>query len=104
MTGPLNTAVVADFIEPEHRAGFMGLHVVGMGVGAMLGNLIGGMFAGIGYKYFYLVYLIAFFSAFGVAVNLKETAPLKGEKVSDMKMTGIVWLTFTDFFCTYIVY
>ena len=92
VTGPLNTAVVADFIEPEHRAGFMGLHVVGMGVGAMLGNLIGGMFAGIGYKYFYLVYLIAFFSAFGVAVNLKETAPLKGEKVSDMKMTGIVWL------------
>ena len=65
VTGPLNTAVVADFIEPEHRAGFMGLHVVGMGVGAMLGNLIGGMFAGIGYKYFYLVYLIAFFSAFG---------------------------------------
>ena len=27
-----------------------------------------------------------------MAVNLKETAPLKGEKVSDMKMTGIVWL------------
>ena len=53
-----------------------GMHCVGCPasqgetlIGAMLGNLIGGMFAGIGYKYFYLVYLIAFFSAFGVAVN-----------------------------------
>ena len=60
VTGPLNTAVVADFIEPEHRAGFMGLHVVGMGVGAMLGNLIGGMFAGIGYKYFIWFTLLHF--------------------------------------------
>lgn len=92
VTGPLNTAVVTDFIEPEHRAGFMGLHVVGMGVGAMLGNLVGGMLAGMGYSYFYLVYLIAFFSALGVAITLKETPPLKGEKVSDMKMTRIVWL------------
>ena len=56
ITGPMNTAIVADFIEPEKRASYMGLHVVGMGVGAMMGNLIGGAFAGLGYKYFYLVY------------------------------------------------
>lgn len=92
ITGPMNTAIVADFIEPENRAGYMGLHVVGMGVGAMLGNLIGGAFAGFGYKYFYLVYLAAFIAMLGVMGILTETPPAKGEKVSDMKMTKMVWI------------
>lgn len=91
ITGPMNTAIVADFIEPENRAGFMGLHVVGMGVGAMMGNLLGGAFSGLGYKYFYLVYLAAFIAMVGVMSVLEEKKPTQGEKVSDMKMTRMVW-------------
>ena len=92
ITGPMNTAIVADFIEPEKRASYMGLHVVGMGVGAMMGNLIGGAFAGLGYKYFYLVYLAAFIAMLGVMGVLEERKPKAGEKVSDMKMTKMVWV------------
>ncbi len=92
ITGPMNTAIVADFIEPENRAGFMGLHVVGMGVGAMMGNLLGGAFSGLGYKYFYLVYLAAFIAMVGVMSVLEEKKPTQGEKVSDMKMTRMVWV------------
>lgn len=92
ITGPMNTAIVADFIEPENRAGFMGLHVVGMGVGAMMGNLLGGAFSGLGYKYFYLVYLAAFIAIVGVMSVLEEKKPTQGEKVSDMKMTRMVWV------------
>lgn len=92
ITGPMNTAIVADFIEPENRAGFMGLHVVGMGVGAMMGNLLGGAFSGLGYKYFYLVYLSAFIAMVGVMSVLEEKKPTQGEKVSDMKMTRMVWV------------
>ncbi len=92
ITGPMNTAIVADFIEPENRAGFMGLHVVGMGVGAMMGNLLGGAFSGLGYKYFYLVYFAAFIAMVGVMSVLEEKKPTQGEKVSDMKMTRMVWV------------
>lgn len=92
IVSPMNTAIVADFFEPEERAGYMGLHVVGMGVGAMVGNLLGGILAGFGYRYFYLVYLVAFVAMFGVMSSLIETPPVANEKASDMKMTKMVYL------------
>ena len=60
ITGPLNTAIISEFFEPEKRAGYMGLHVVGMGIGTIVGNMIGGILAGAGLRYFYLVYLPLF--------------------------------------------
>ena len=44
--GPMNTAIISEFFPPEERAGYMGLHVVGMGIGTMVGNLLGGMLEG----------------------------------------------------------
>ncbi len=43
---PINTAIVAEFFEPAERAKYLGLHVVGMGLGSMTGNLLGGALAG----------------------------------------------------------
>ena len=79
LTSPLNTAIIAEFFPPEKRAGFLGLHVVGMGVGCMAGNVAGGILAGVFYQLFYLVYAIAFISMIGVALLLPDKKPEKKE-------------------------
>lgn len=91
IVSPMNTAVIAELIPAEERAGFMGLHVVGMGVGNMAGNLIGGLLAGIGYRNYYLVYLIAFIAAAGVWLLLLETPAAKAEKALQMKLNKKVY-------------
>ncbi|WP_195609168.1 MFS transporter [Mediterraneibacter glycyrrhizinilyticus] len=96
--GPMNTAIISEFFPPEERAGYMGLHVVGMGIGTMVGNLLGGMLAGIGYRYFYLVYLIAFAALLGVKAVLIETPPAQVEKASDLKLNKMVFvISFASF-------
>ena len=92
IVGPMNTAIITEFFPPEERASYMGLHVVGMGIGTMLGNLIGGMLAGIRYRSFYLVYLIAFLAAAGIKIVLIETPPVMDETASDMKLNKMVYL------------
>ncbi len=96
--GPMNTAIISELFEEQERAGYMGLHVVGMGVGTMAGNLLGGILSGIGFRYFYLAYLIAFISWGAVQFLLEETPPVKTEKASAMKLNGKVYaLSFSSF-------
>ena len=92
IAGPLNTAIITDFFPPEERAGYMGLHVLGMGIGAMVGNVLGGALAGFGYQTFYLVYGIALISMAAVAVLLIETPPTAMEKGRKMKMNAEVYI------------
>ncbi len=92
IVSPLNTAVIAEVYEPEERAGALGLHVVGMGLGAMSGNLLGAVLAGAGVRYFYLVYAIGFLSALIVAVSQKETSPTPAGKAADAKLNLDVYL------------
>lgn len=92
IVGPLNTAIITDFFPPEERAGYMGLHVLGMGVGAMVGNVLGGALAGFGYQTFYLVYGIALVAMAAVAVLLIETPPSALEKGGKMKMNAKVYI------------
>ena len=96
--GPMNTAIISELFEEQERAGYMGLHVVGMGVGTMAGNLLGGILSGIGFRYFYLAYLIAFISWGAVQFLLEETPPVKTEKASAMKLnTKVYTLSFSSF-------
>lgn len=98
IVSPLNTAIIAEMFDESERAGYMGLHVVGMGVGTMVGNLLGGMLSGMGYRFFYLVYLMAFVSWFFVQFLLQETPPVQSEKVGDLKLNKIVYaLSFASF-------
>lgn len=92
VVGPINTPIITDFFKPEERAGYLGLHVVGMGIGTMAGNLAGGVLAGIDYRCFYLVYAVAFAADILVTLLLIETPPQKAEKASDMKLTGMVYV------------
>ena len=92
ITGPMNTAIAAELIPEEERAGYMGLHVVGMGIGTMVGSMLGGMLAGWSYRNYYLVYLIPFIAMAGVQALLVETPPTKTEKASDMKLNKMVYL------------
>lgn len=98
IVSPMNTAIIAEVFEEQERAGYMGLHVVGMGVGTMTGNLLGGMLSGFGYRYFYLAYLIAFVSWGGVQFLLEETPPVKSEKASSMKLNAKIYgISFASF-------
>ena len=92
ITGPMNTAIAAELIPEEERAGYMGLHVVGMGIGTMAGSMLGGTLAGFSYRNYYLVYLIPFIAMVGVQMLLVETPPIKTEKASDMKLNKIIYL------------
>lgn len=92
IVSPLNTAVIAEVYEPDERAGALGLHVVGMGLGAMFGNLLGSILAGAGIRYFYLVYAVAFVSAAVVVATQKETPPTPAEKAADAHLTMDVYL------------
>lgn len=91
IVGPMNTAIITEFLPPEERAPYMGLHVVGMGVGTMVSNLLGGMFAGFGYRYFFLVYIIAFIAMLGIQLVLEETPPVAMESYSKAKLNKMVF-------------
>lgn len=90
--GTMNTAIISELIRPVGRPFYMGLHVVGMGIGAMVGNLGGGMLSGFGFRYFYLVYGAAFVAALGVQWLLPETPPVAGINYSKMKLNKKVYL------------
>lgn len=92
IVGPMNTAIIADFFPPEERASYMGLHVVGMGVGTMVGNLTGGILAAAGERYFFLIYFIAFLAAAGIQLMLIETEPVAAKTASEMKLNKMVYL------------
>lgn len=98
IVSPLNTAIIAEFFEPEKRAGCMGLHVVGMGIGAMLGNMAGGVLAGIGLRFFYLIYLAPFFGAVLILALLPETLPVQVKKGEKIRLTPIVYTLSLMFF------
>lgn len=92
IVGPINTAVIAEFFQPEERVNYMGLHVVGMGLGTMAGNLLGGVFAGAGYRFFYLVYVMAFISTLGVRAFLMEMPTAAVCEKKEMKLNGRVYV------------
>ncbi len=92
IVSPINTAIIAEFFKPEERAGYMGIHVVGMGFGCMVSNLLGGFFASMGYRYYYFVYVIAFAALIGMRLLLPETRRTKEAAKESGKLNGKVYL------------
>ena len=92
MVGPMVTAIIAETMEPEHRAKYLGLHVVGMGIGAMAGNMLGAFLSARGLQYFYLIYLIPFISLLIVHFLLEETPVNAKVKAKDMKLNSMVYI------------
>ncbi|MDD3402501.1 MAG: MFS transporter [Hespellia sp.] len=92
LMGPMNTAIVTEFLPAEEMAPYLGLNVVGMGIGTMVGNLIGGFLAGFGYRYFFLVYVIAFIGMIGIRLVLTETAPVAAESYSNAKLNNMIFI------------
>lgn len=91
IASPLISAVITEFGSLERRAGYMGLNVVGMGIGAMLGNLLGGILAGNGLRYFYLIYLLAFAGGAVVMALLPDTPPTAEQKSGKARLKPIVF-------------
>lgn len=92
ITSPMNTAIAAEMIPEEDRAAYMGLHVVGMGIGTMVGSMLGGVLAGMSYRNYYLIYLVPFIAMVGVQLLLAETPAVKAEKATGMKMNSTVYI------------
>lgn len=89
--GPIVAAILTDFFEPEKRAGFMGIQVVGMGVGAMVSSFAGGYLARAGLRWFYLVYALAFVCAAIVQIFLPEVPVSEKQKEGHHKLTAMVF-------------
>ncbi len=101
ITGPMNTAVAAELIPEDDRAAYMGLHVVGMGIGTMLGSMLGGALAAISYRNYYLIYLFPFIAMVGVQLLLSETPTAKADKASGVKLNRMVYIiSFASFLHT----
>jgi MFS family permease len=98
ITAPMNTAMIAEFFQPKERAGYMGLHVVGMGAGTITGNFFGGMLASLGYRYFYLVYLTAFISMLAIQILLPNMTPVIATTKAGMRLNKTVYLISIAFF------
>lgn len=92
IVGPLNTAIIADFFDEEHRAGLLGLHVVGMGIGTMFGNMLGGILSQGGYQRFFLVYILAFVSMLVVLFCLAERPVDMAKTKESMRLNREVYL------------
>ncbi|MCD8155179.1 MAG: MFS transporter [Clostridiales bacterium] len=90
--GPMTSAIITDFFPPEQRAGYLGLHIVGMGIGTMVSNLAGGALASLQYRYFFLVYAVAFVSLAVIRLILIETPVTAHRKASDLKLNGMVYV------------
>ena len=90
VASPLIAAVITEFAPFEKRAGFMGLNVVGMGIGAMIGNMLGGILAAKGLRYFYLVYLLAFVGGAVVLALLPDTPPSAAQQAVRTRLKPIV--------------
>ena len=89
---PMNNAICAEVYVPEKRAGIMGLFVVGMGVGAIFGNLVGGILASFGEHFFYLIYLVPFVSAIMISIFLEASPVSENISRSTTKLNKAVWL------------
>ncbi len=91
VSAPLNSAIIADFFEPDKRAGYMGLHVVAMGIGTMAANMLGSILAKNGLRWYFLVYLSGLVGSLIVAVFLPEVPPARTASASDMKLNSMVY-------------
>ncbi|MBR0086984.1 MAG: MFS transporter [Lachnospiraceae bacterium] len=92
LAGPVITAIIAEFIPVENRASYLGINVVGMGIGAMAGNLIGGLLAKSGLRYFYLVYLMAFISLAVILLLLPRGTISERNSRSVRKLNAMVYI------------
>ena len=88
---PLNAVIITALYEPKDRAAYMGLHVVGMGSGAIVGNVLGGFLADQGYHWFYLIYVIAFVCLAGVWATIPHLPAVAKEKVKSVKLNKTVY-------------
>lgn len=92
IASPMNTAIIAQLLEPEKRAGYLGLHVIGMGIGTMSGNLLGGVLAGFGLRFYYLIFLMAFVCALLVRILLPDLPPSSADKAGRSRIGALIWI------------
>ena len=90
--GPVNAGIIADFMPAEKRAFYLGLNVVGMGIGSLAGNLIGGILAGISLRCFYLVYLMGYIGMVFVILLLPDSAVSPEARKARQQLNTMVWI------------
>ncbi len=89
---PMNNTIITVTMPPGKRSGFRGLHVVAMGIGAMSASLIGGLLASIHYRYFFLIYLMAFATWFFIQFTMKDVTPQAGQSRGMRGYGRQIWL------------
>lgn len=88
---PLSTAIIAEYVEYDKRASYLGLHVTGMGIGAFVVNLLGGFLGSFGYKYYFLIHLEIIIAIFIIIKFLPEGSIDKNLKYNNIKLNSNVY-------------
>ena len=92
IASPMITAIITQLLEPERRAGYLGLNVIGMGIGTMSGNILGGILAGHGLRYYYLIFLMACICALTVQVLLPDQPPAGAKSKGSGRIGTLIWI------------
>jgi MFS family permease len=92
LASPINTAIITALIPSAERPAYLGLHVVGMGIGSMAGNFFGGVLAGFGYRYFFLIYIAIFIVMIGISLILPESDHAAQSNKKDVGLNRDVYL------------
>jgi MFS family permease len=103
LIGPLNTAILGNYIEESRRSSYMGLQVLGMGISGLAGNLIGGLIAQGDYHNFYLIYGSAFVSFAAVMFLFKEKPAPHGALAENRLTPRVYLLSLGAFFHTLLI-
>lgn len=88
---PLNTAIIAEYVEYDKRASYLGLHVTGMGIGAFVVNLLGGFLGSFGYQYYFLIHLEILIAIFIIIKSLPGGRIDKNLKYKNIKLNSNVY-------------
>ncbi|WP_366208769.1 MFS transporter [uncultured Clostridium sp.] len=91
IVSPLNTAIIAEYVEYDKRPAYLGLHVTGMGIGAFVVNLFGGFLGSFGYQYYFLIHLEILIAIFIIIRALPEGNLDKNLSDKNMKLNSKVY-------------
>lgn len=91
IVSPLNTAIIAEYVQYDKRPAYLGLHVTGMGIGAFVVNLLGGFLGSFGYQYYFLIHLEILIAIFIIIKALPAGNLDKSLSDKNMKLNSKVY-------------
>lgn len=97
--------LIADYFDGLERQQFVGIQISFMSVGGILFTGLGGLLADVGWRYPFLLYLLALMILPLTFIYLHEPAAIKKvQKIQSVKAPAITWLLFVNIMLMWIIF